>query len=255
MFSCTVSESTMNYHERLAWLDRMHHRLALLEQQPRPVPFGDGLVFRFEHQTLRVAIIQKLARVVTGLRAALILSQAGMFQEQAAIHRMVDDLNEDVMFLSLAPSTGPMEKIQADFLDYFYLEPWQDPTRPQETMIPRPMVKREKIRAFVSRKSQIPDPASMVRDGTVLQKLYSDYVHAASSAIMDLFGGGPPRWNLHGMVGTPLEADHQNDLWNIFYRAHASFAMATAHFQDETLNVEAMAQSRQMAADRLRMPR
>lgn len=83
-------------------LRSMTSTLASFEKRvppPQRVPYKDGFVFRYTEQTIEQAIIQKLARLISGLHAARILLDHGFFQEQAALQRMLDEFREDVMFL------------------------------------------------------------------------------------------------------------------------------------------------------------
>src|SRR5688572_6784656 len=81
-------------------LDRIHAELASLVNPPQWTQLSDHGVFRYTERTPRQAIVLKLARNVTGLRAARILCLAGLFQEQSALNRMLDEIQDDVTFLS-----------------------------------------------------------------------------------------------------------------------------------------------------------
>ena len=69
---------------------------------PQRVPYKDSFVFRYTERTLEQAIVQKLARLVSGLHATRLLLNHGFFQEQAALQRMLDEFRENAMFLSYA---------------------------------------------------------------------------------------------------------------------------------------------------------
>lgn len=58
---------------------------------------GDSFVFRYEEKTLLQALIQKLARMVSGLHAARLLCDNGFLQEQRALQRMLDEFHEDLV--------------------------------------------------------------------------------------------------------------------------------------------------------------
>ena len=69
---------------------------------PQKVPYGDAFVFRYKEKTIQQAMVQKLARVVSGLHAAWLLLENGFLQEQAAVQRMLDEFHEDILFLAFA---------------------------------------------------------------------------------------------------------------------------------------------------------
>lgn len=67
-----------------------------------------GWVFRYEEQDPLQAIVQKLSLVQSGLRAAQILLRNGYIYEQAMLERVVDEANEDILFLVHAVAySGP----------------------------------------------------------------------------------------------------------------------------------------------------
>jgi hypothetical protein len=51
---------------------------------PPPIrkPWRDSFVFRYAEQTIHQAIVQKLARMISGLYAIQVLMERGLFQEQ-----------------------------------------------------------------------------------------------------------------------------------------------------------------------------
>lgn len=83
----------------------MENAFRRLEQQvppPQARPWNDSFVLRYLEQTIEQALIQKLARVISGLRAVDLLLLHGHVQEQGVLHRTLDELNEDVFFLAAA---------------------------------------------------------------------------------------------------------------------------------------------------------
>jgi hypothetical protein len=68
---------------------------------PQPVQGLDGR-FRFQEQTIQQAIVQKLARLISGLHSVEVLLERGLFQERGMIQRAVDEIEEDIWFLALA---------------------------------------------------------------------------------------------------------------------------------------------------------
>jgi len=97
-------------------LGNMASALASFENRvphPQRVPYKDGFVFRYVERTIEQAIVQKLARLASGLHAARILLDHGFFQEQAALQRMLDEFREDVIFLSLAVLRDDLTDVQS----------------------------------------------------------------------------------------------------------------------------------------------
>ena len=111
----------------------------------------DSFVFRYEERTIHQAIVQKLARTISGLHAIEILLARGLFQEQGIVQRTLDEIGEDILFLSLGVIYGDITHRHRQYLKYFYEEEFQDPSNILGSHSSRGMVPREKIRAFVNR--------------------------------------------------------------------------------------------------------
>lgn len=200
--------------------------LASMVPTPQSVPFKNSIVFRHVERLPSQAIVQKLARLPSGLRAVQLLLDNGYFQEQSALERVIDEIGEDVLFLSVPLIFGDAERIHEDFLQAFFAEEY-DATTGLPVGKGRPMVKRKKIRAYITRSPVGTDnPGGQVDAGAVLSKAYSGFVHAASPHIMDMYGGNPPRFYTAGMLGTPREAEHREDVVNYYYRSVTAFVVA-----------------------------
>jgi hypothetical protein len=180
-------------------------------------------------------MVQKLARVVSGLHAAWLLLENGFLQEQAAIQRMLDEFHEDILFLAFAVINREQTPLHQKYLDAFYKEEFDAPTA-VESSHDRPMVSRKKIRAYIARVDLAgTDPSTAVTLSHTIHSGYSGFVHGASPHIMDMLQGNPPRFRIHGMGGTSRQDEHRNDLYNPFFRAIISFAMVAKAFGDDEL--------------------
>lgn len=219
------------YNQTLRQLDKSFRRLEAMVPIPRIMPHGNSFVFRYREKTLHQALIQKLARMVSGLHVARLLCDNGFFQEQGAIQRMLDEFHEDICFLSFGIINNDLTQTHRDYLDAFYQEEFDPLTG--EPLLDRPMVPRRKIRAYLSRIQQPPyNPSSAVMLYHTIHSGFSGFVHGASSHIMDMWCGDPPRFHIHGMAGTPREASHRYDLYNPFFRAILSFCMVAFAYGD-----------------------
>ena len=234
------------YDQTLTNMETSHATLAGCVHAPEVVPFGrDGLVFRYADKGIHQALIQKLARVVSGLYAARLLMEHGFFQEQAALQRMLDELNDDILLLAHGVISGNTTDLHQEYLAAFYKEEFDNPDSAIESTQKRPMVSRQKIRAYLS---QVGGFGSRVEALRSVHKIYSGFVHGASPQIMDMYLGSPPRWHLRGMLGTLRADDHRRDLWNVFYRSIVSFFFAAKAFGDEKLSDSIRQYMREFAA-------
>lgn len=223
----------------LQTLNNMESTLTILAKRvppPKCIPILDSFAFRCIEKSIHQAIVQKLARTVSGLHAARILLENGFIQEQAALQRMLDEFQEDITFLAYAVISNDVTELHRRYLDAFYEEEFDRPEDPIASTQKRPMVRREKIRAYIARIGGFGlDPSSGVALTRTISKVYSGYIHGASPQIMEMYGGDPPRFHVSGMRDTLLFLDHQHDLWNYFYRGIWAFELAAKAFGDEPL--------------------
>ncbi|WP_211169184.1 hypothetical protein [Aromatoleum toluvorans] len=222
------------YDFALANMERTVHGLAQRVPPPQAVPYKDSFVFRYVEKSVHQALVQKLARVVTGLKSARLLMEHGYLQEQGALQRILDELHEDISFLALGVIYNDHTPLHQGYLEAFYEEEFDADTALASTQ-KRPMISRQKIRAYIARAEGAADPSTGAELTRTVSKAYSGYVHAASPHIMDMYGGYPPRFHVSGMAGTERRAEHREDLWNYFYRSIVAFAMAAKAFGDDSL--------------------
>ncbi|AIP63945.2 hypothetical protein DR62_2156 [Burkholderia thailandensis] len=203
------------------------------------VTVGDiAIGFRFSEKGAAEAIVQKMARVVSSLRAARLLLAHGFIGEQAAMHRMIDEAEEDISFLSLGMVFGEKD-LHRKFLEDFYQEEFEDPARPVQTRIRRGNIPRGRIHAYLAQSPAAGlDPSTASATMQTIHKAYSGYVHGASPHLMEMYGGEPARFHMAGMRQSPLWRDHADDLWNYIYRGILSFGIAAKAFGAEKLFAE-----------------
>ena len=212
----------------LATLDESLTELTSAVPAPIRQPFATSFVFRHAEQQPRQVIVQKLVKLVTTLRASLLLSDNGFFHEQALLQRVSDEVCEDIYFVAI-PLIGnePYSRAHDTYLRAFFLEDL-DSISGQPINSRRPMVPRSKIRSYIANTPYSGmDSSTQIHNSEFLSNFYSSYVHGASFTIMDQYGGNPPHFHTSGMLGTPLEPIHKRDLLNYFYRAILAFRCAT----------------------------
>ncbi len=225
------------YLQTITVLSNTFRRLERQVPKPQQVPFRDGFVFRFIEQTLEQALLLKLARVVTGLRAVDVLLKAGLLQEMAATCRMLDEIGEDIAFLAAPLTNDEITELHKRYLGGFWAEEFQAPdntlARHQKPDTP----KRNKIQAYVQRVLNPDDNPSRIADvNQALSSTYSGYIHASAPQVMDLYGGNPAHFHIEGMQGTPLMEDHVYDAWNYFYRGIGGGIVVSRAFGDSSLS-------------------
>lgn len=194
-----------------------------MPSKPQLVKVSFGVVFRFKEKDIYQAMLQKLARVQSSVRAARLLLLNGFVQEQAILHRTIDETNEDIMFLVYAVTNDTITDLHKRFLEAF----WEEEIDESGTMLAskqnRPMIPRKKIRAYLAKIEGVDlDSSTRQEVARTISKAYSGFVHGASPHIMDMYGGSPPHFHTNGMLGTERMEEHSDDLWNYAYRSYIS---------------------------------
>jgi hypothetical protein len=196
------------------------------EAMPEPPQFVElsfGPAYRFPNPDVFAALIQKLARVQSAVRAALLLLSNGCVQEQAMLHRVIDETNEDIMFLVYGVTNNNMTELHERFLAAFWEEEIDESGAAIMSEQKRPMVPRQKIQAYLAKTEGLgTDPSTHQNVIRTISKAYSGYVHGASPHLMEMYGGDPPHFHTNGMLGTPRMKEHADDLWNYVYRSFIS---------------------------------
>lgn len=220
--------------EALRVMESAFRRLEGQVPPPTQVSYKDSFQFRYEDELIEQALIQKLARQISGLYAIDILLLNGLVQEQAVIQRTLDEIGEDINFLTLALTNHEVTPLHGQYLEAFWKEEFDAETAAESTQ-KRNYPPRRKIVAYNSCHGGLSDPSTANEVSRTISKTYSGYVHASSPQIMDMCGGNPPRFHLQGMQGTPRILEHAEDAWNYYYRGLLSVTFVAKAFGDEPL--------------------
>lgn len=227
----------INLYEKIAdVIENAFRQVEVLIPPPIFVLHGSYYVFRYKDKTVEAAIIQKCARLISGLRASLILLRSGYVQELGAMFRMLDEFNEDILFLCQAIRTGEITELHKQYLDEFYQEEFDNPDSAFLSTQCRPTIRRKKIHAANARiPEQELNPSDDQELHRTLSQTYSGFIHAASTHVMDMYGGYPPRFNVSGMLGTPRIPEFTENTWDYFYRGLITIMMVALSFKQDNL--------------------
>ena len=218
-------------------MEAAFRRLERLVPPPKWVKVHGYGVWRYQERSIHQAIIQKLARQISGLHAMDALLLSGCIQESNAMQRILDEIGEDVMFLSIATISDNISEIHQRYLEDFWEEEFNDPD-PMKSQQKRRMLRRNTIRSYIANASALPDPYKWHASGNAVYKTFSGYIQAASPQIMDMVGGGgegSPAFHVRGMLGTPRVREGVLSAWNYFLRGFMSLTIAAKAFGDRKL--------------------
>ncbi|MCU7853421.1 MAG: hypothetical protein KZQ80_14555 [Candidatus Thiodiazotropha sp. (ex Monitilora ramsayi)] len=236
------------YDEALRMMLDSFNRLAEKLDLPEKIAINGGYTYRYKSKSIYVAMVLKLARVITGLQAIFHLNRLGLVQEQAAIQRIEDELTEDITFLSLSIIFNDSTEMHDRYLSAFFEEEFEGGKTAIESEQKRPMIPRKKIHAYINKdRGTGGDQGTGKEVSRTISKTYSGYVHAASPHIMELYYGSPPKFNLSGAWQSPLYEDHIDDMLNYFYRGILAFAFTAKAFGDDKLFSNIFSYSKEFA--------
>ena len=222
------------YLEILTTLESAFRKFEATVPSPNLVNRGSYPVFRYNEPTIEAAILQKCARLISGLHTTIILLEHGFAQEIGVIGRTLDEFIEDIMFLCPAVDHKNRTRLHDDYLTDFYQEEFDNPYSPINSTQKRKTIRRKKIHAAIARfpEQQINQSDFQLVLRTTSQ-VSSGFVHGASSQIMELYGGDPPHFHISGMLNTPRVTEFEEYAWNYFYRGLISVMRIALAF-DET---------------------
>lgn len=224
------------FHESLTVMENAFHRLEQQVPPPQKKVWRDSFVFRYVEQTIHQALILKLARSISGLRAVDVLLLHGLLQEQASLHRILDEIHEDITFLAIAITNDQITDRHTQYLAAFFAEEFPDPDNSLARHEKPNLPPRRKIRSYTTKiLSTDPNPSLIHDVGETISSIYSGYIHASAPQTMDMYGGEPPHFQLSGMRGTSRMKEHIDDAWNYFYRGLMSVVVTAKAFGDKPL--------------------
>lgn len=226
--------------EAVEEMSRAFRQMEAAIVSPNQVPHGDSFVFRYANKGIHEALIQKLARSISGLNAVAVLLATGYVQEAGVLFRTLDEIHEDIFFLASAETNGARTDRHTQYLEAFYAEAVF--SRPEGSLdIPKPnLVPRKKIRAHTMNVLGLGvNVSKALAASESVDTAYSGYVHAASENIMDMYGGSPPHFHIEGMCGTRRLAECARDAEIYIYRGLMATIVVAKAFRNASL-VEAL---------------
>lgn len=218
------------YQKTNLFLEECFHQLENNIPSPDIVEIGGHKALRYSEKSIETAIIQKLARYVSGLNASLLLLNHGYTQELGAIFRTLDEFHEDIVFLCLPNMGSEKTKLHNQYLEYFYQEEFDNPNNPILSTQNRPNIPRKRIRSIIANSGLggLNPHDSQVLSRT-LSQTYSGYVHGSSIHIIEMIGGKSLKYALNGMAGTYRQNEFIYNYWDYAYRGILSIMfVATA---------------------------
>jgi hypothetical protein len=219
----------------IEWFNSAFETLLNYHPLPQPTPFRGMTSYRFEEKSLKAAVLLKLARYVSGLNAGKLLLENGFFQELCSLQRSLDEIQEDILFLSLPAFTSLKTADHDAYLEHFWSEEpeFREFSANQKN---RWSIPRKKVRSYLSTVN-FGDAADhqSIAISAYLNRLLSGYVHAAAPQLLELYDPNRQAFRLEGYLDSPLFSAHAEDFENHFFRGVVVISMVARLVGEETL--------------------
>lgn len=223
----------MNYDINEA-LDVMDNAFRLLEEiVPSPAEYQAdyGLVPRYREQAVEQAMVLLLAKLQSGLRASALLLHENFLNEQALLQRVMEETNEDVLFLVYGLTNDDIKSdIHQRFLTAFWNDDYYQPDDTGSTVRKPDRVVRSKIQSYITQKDRSDNPHGYLETMKKLSRGFGGFVHSSAPHILDLHDGIPPRLQTRGLHETSKQLSHAKSLWNVVYGALLSHVFVCRMF-------------------------
>ena len=222
--------------EAVEAMSRAFRHMEASIEPPAQRPIRNSFIYRYENKGILEALLQKLARYISGLNAVAVLLMTGYVQEANVIFRTLDEIQEDIFFLASAETNNARTERHTQYLDAFYSDPVF--SREEGSLdIPKPnLVPRKKIRAHtMNTMGQGINVSKALSASESVGTAYSGYVHAASENIMEMYGGDPPHFHTNGMRGTTRVTECAASAENYIYRGLMATTVVAKAFGDAAL--------------------
>lgn len=207
------------FHETTKFLEQCFFELEKQAPQPTFIDRSGGKSLRYLGKEIEAAIIQKFARMISSINGALLLIEHGYTQETNVLFRTLDEFFEDITFLAQPCTGGEFTKLHQDYLDSHFAEEFENEDNAFLSPQNRPTISRRKIHAALANANKENlNPSDAKQNNRTISQAYSGYVHGSSVHLIEMIFDLPPRYYLHGQIGTNWQLDTIKDFFNYGYR-------------------------------------
>lgn len=184
-------------------VDGWVNHLAVALMPPKIVLDTDGAYhWEFAEKSPSVLQVTKMVRMVSGIRAALLLADQGFVVESANLLRMVSDFATEITAVSEGVLRGEMTTAQRKFVEQFFrptprsLEEFA--AQEKDFYVSREELIKSEMR-LAAEAGDNPEELRQVR--RLLNKGYDDYVHGSYLTAMELYDDTSKSFRVRGVVG------------------------------------------------------
>jgi hypothetical protein len=215
------------FEERVAILERVIEIFTGLLPPPRFHRSARNWYFRYENPDVRHFCLLKAVRVVSALNAAFELARKGYSQELAALMRILSECTRHIEYVLDPDDSEEHQGNVKRYLQDFFDDQERDPAAEIKGVLIREKVINDQLGKTLDKIASL---SGETQNRAVAAKLFhrssrafSFYVHARYPESMDLYGGTPGRFHLHGMSGTPKDRENLETLDTFITTASTTF--------------------------------
>jgi hypothetical protein len=169
--------------------------------------------FRYAKPGVLHFCLLKAVRSVSTLNAMIALARGGYAQEIGVLVRTLVEFTTHIEFV--LDALGDDGALRSD-MDKYVNDYFADYVRNSSADFKRAQVRQGIVHKHLGKTLDIVAEQNGFTEGrkpaeTVYSNIYqtySNYVHAKYPEVMDMYGGAPGRYHLHGMQGTPKDDEN-----------------------------------------------
>lgn len=190
-------------------LDGVVQGLAQLLPPPQLAWSEDGSHrWVFAETTAMVLLVAKAVRMVSGLRAAVLLADYGFVVECAALIRIVSDFSVEVFAVAEGELRGHRTRAQVDFVTEFFERKPRTPAEASLGSKKRYVGRSDLIKAHVRISEDAGSDEDIRALMTALNDVFDGYAHGSYASAMELYHGGSRQFMLNGHEGAEAREIH-----------------------------------------------
>jgi len=187
----------------------------------------------FEEHNGRVVILSKAIRIMSGLRAAMVLADQGFVNECGTLLRTIDDFTHEIRFLLEGCRAKKPSKDFDEFVRQYFLPAARSSAEhaktPGESWVPRKAIFEAFVRSFESvekNSDKIRKSVKFIYHG------YDKYVHGGYLTAVDLYSGDTEQFMLNGHNGPEQKELMQKMVTSRLFNALAVFVHVAELFSN-----------------------
>lgn len=236
MNPATAAEDFLVTRSMIDELDGWLHRLAAPVLPARKVQRDSRHRWELRERNAYALMIAKAVRMVSGIRAAMLLIDDGFLPESACLLRIVSDLSLEIVAVAEGELRGQPTKAQQVFVAEFFarrsLGGDAGPKQEKKRYVSREELMKTHVRLAMAARVDGEDLRDKMR---TVAGVYDGFVHGSYSSAMELYHGSRRQFMLHGHEGTEQRVVYRKALAGKLHEVIHSLVMISHVAADEAV--------------------